>query len=187
MRRRQQSARVLLPHIQEGHGEQALHRRQGPSAEHHLAAKERFVRNEPVDHVVERDHLVSLVGEDVSVIEAGGPLAYAEPAYGRCVACHRTDAAHLEEGEVTHERTAPAAVEAEHRHEVAGRKGGRWEAVDVGPVGGVQPKIPHNPSEQVGVHVLDHAVSVLASLYVHKRRLGSTRQARDAPREGRLP
>jgi hypothetical protein len=83
---------------------------------------------------------------------------------------------------VADDRAAPAAVQAEQRHQVDGGEREARDVVEVGAVGGVEPEPGHRLGEQVRVDAVGAAAAVLVGLDLDHRGLRRAAQPRERPR-----
>ena len=124
------------------------------------------------------------VGLDVLVVEVGRLGVEAEPPQGVAVAPVGPRRGHLEHRQVADDGAAPAAAQAERRHQVDRRQGGAGDAGEVGVLAVVEAERPHRLREERRVHPLRPAAAVLVALHLEQRRLRRARQARDRPAVG---
>ena len=152
------------------------------AAPHRMSCVEqRLLAREAAREIDGGDRLVDRVGHDVLVEERRRALAAAQPAQAARVAAVGHRGLHLEEREVADDRPAPAAVQAEQRHEVDGRERHARQQVDVGAVARVQAERLHRVGEELGVDALGDAAAVLVGLDLHHRGLRRAVHPRQRP------
>ena len=135
----------------------------------------------PGDQLVLGDLLVPRVRLDVHVVEAACILANSEPLERRRVPRHRRHRSHLEHREVPDAGRSPAAMQPDHRHQVARREGRRRQQLPVRAIRRIETERFHRRCEELGVHRRRRSFAVLVVLDRDGRGLGPTAQSRDHP------